>query len=137
MGSQVAVGNENGLRLRVYGTKAGLEWAQEEPNYLYWSKLGEQRRRVTRSGAGAGADAARMTRTPSGHPEGYLEAFANIYSEAAAAINARKAGTQQDPRVLYATVHDGVRGMAFVEACITSSRRDGAWVKVSAGRPSP
>jgi predicted dehydrogenase len=131
--SQVAVGEENGLRLRVYGTQGGLEWAQEDPNYLYWSKLGDQRRRVSRAGAGAGADAARMTRTPSGHPEGYLEAFANIYSEAAAAINAKKAGAPLDPSVLYATVRDGVRGVAFVEACVASSRRHGAWVKVSTG----
>jgi predicted dehydrogenase len=128
--SQVAVGNENGLKLRVYGTKGGLEWAQEDPNYLEWFKLGEPRRRVTRSGAGAGADAARVSRTPSGHPEGYLEGFANIYSEAAAAINARKAGAPVDPKVLYPTVHDGVRGVAFVEACVASSRRNGAWVRV-------
>jgi hypothetical protein len=71
-----------------------------------------------------------MTRTPAGHPEGYLEAFANIYSEAAAAINAKKAGAPIDSRVLYPTVHDGVRGVAFVEACVASSRRDGAWVKI-------
>lgn len=137
--SQVAVGHENGLKLRVYGTKGGLEWSQEDPNYLYWSKLGEQRRRVTRAGVGAGADAARITRTPSGHPEGYLEAFASIYAEAAAAINARKAGAPLDAKVLYPTVHDGVRGVAFVEACVASSRRNGAWVKVSAaaGRPAP
>jgi predicted dehydrogenase len=128
--SQVAVGQENGLRLRVYGTQGGLEWAQEDPNYLEVSKLGEPRRRVTRSGAGAGAVAARMARIPAGHPEGYLEAFANLYSEAAAAINARKAGTPIDPNVLYPTVRDGVRGVAFVEACIASSRRNGAWVRV-------
>ena len=127
--SQVAVGQENGLRLRVYGTKGGLEWTQEDPNYLYWSNLGEPRQRITRSGAGAGADAARMTRIPSGHPEGYLEAFANIYSEAAAAINAKKAGKRVDPRVVYPTVDDGVKGVAFVEACVASSRRNGAWVK--------
>ena len=128
--SQVAVGQENGLKLRVYGTKGGLEWAQEDPNYLYWSNLGEPRRRITRSGPGASTEAARMTRIPSGHPEGYLEGFANIYSEAAAAINAKKAGTAVDSRVLYPTVHDGVEGVAFVEACIASSRRNGAWVRL-------
>jgi predicted dehydrogenase len=128
--SQVAVGQENGLRLRVYGAKGGLEWAQEDPNYLYWSNLGEPRRRITRSGAGAGAEAARLTRIPSGHPEGYLEGFANIYSEAAAAINAKKAGKPVDARVVYPSVHDGVKGVAFVEACIASSRGNGAWVKV-------
>jgi predicted dehydrogenase len=128
--SQVAVGQENGLRLRVYGTKGGLEWAQEDPNYLYWSNLGEPRRRITRSGAGAGAEAARVTRIPSGHPEGYLEGFGNVYSEAAAAINAKKAGKPVDPHVIYPTVHDGVQGVAFVEACVASSRRNGAWVRV-------
>jgi predicted dehydrogenase len=128
--SQVAVGQENGLKLRVYGTKGGLEWAQEDPNYLYWSKLGEPRRRITRSGAGAGADAARVTRIPSGHPEGYLEAFANLYSEAAAAIVAKKAGKRVDSKIVYPSVDDGVRGVAFVEACVASSRRNGAWVKV-------
>jgi len=128
--SQVAVGKENGLKLRVYGTKGGLEWAQEDPNYLEISMLGEPRRRVTRSGAGAGAAAARVTRIPSGHPEGYLEGFANIYAEAAAAINAKKAGVPVDPQVVYPTVREGVRGVAFVEACVASSRRNGAWVKV-------
>ncbi|HVY63334.1 MAG TPA: Gfo/Idh/MocA family oxidoreductase [Gammaproteobacteria bacterium] len=128
--SQVAVGQENGLKLRVYGTKGGIEWAQEDPNQLVVAKLGEPSRRLTRSGAGAGAAAARMTRIPAGHPEGYLEAFANLYAEAAAAINARKAGTPIDANVLYPTVHDGVRGVAFVEACVASSRRNGAWVKV-------
>jgi predicted dehydrogenase len=128
--SQVAVGQENGLRLRVYGTKGGIEWAQEDPNYLYWSKLGEPRRRITRSGAGAGAEAARVTRIPSGHPEGYLEGFANIYSEAAAAINAKKTGKVVDSRVVYPTVHDGVKGLAFVEACLSSSQRKGAWVSL-------
>ncbi|HJR68981.1 MAG TPA: Gfo/Idh/MocA family oxidoreductase [Gammaproteobacteria bacterium] len=128
--SQVAVGQENGLKLRVYGTKGGLEWAQEDPNYLEWSKLGEPRRRITRSGAGAGPEAARVTRIPSGHPEGYLEAFANVYSEAAAAINAKKAGAPVDSQVLYPTVQDGVEGLAFVEACVASSRRNGAWVSL-------
>jgi predicted dehydrogenase len=128
--SQVAVGQENGPKLRVYGTKGGLEWAQENPNYLEVSKLGEPRQRVSRAGPGAGAAAARMSRIPSGHPEGYLEGFANLYSEGAAAINAMKAGTPLDPNVLFPTVHDGVRGVAFVEACVASSRRNGAWVKL-------
>jgi predicted dehydrogenase len=128
--SQVAVGQENGLRLRVYGTRGGIEWAQEDPNYLYWSNLGEPRRRISRSGAGADPEAARLTRIPSGHPEGYLEAFANLYSEAAAAINAKKTGRPVDSRVVYPSVGDGVKGVAFVEACVASSRRNGAWVRV-------
>jgi predicted dehydrogenase len=114
----------------VYGTKGSLEWAQEEPNHLHWSQLGGQRCRITRGGPGAGTAAARMTRIPAGHPEGYLEAFANIYSEAAAAINAKKSGKPLDPNVRYPTIQDGVRGVAFVDACIASSRRNGAWVKL-------
>ena len=128
--SQVAPGNENALKLRVYGTKGGLEWEQENPNYLWFTPFGEQKRLVTRNGAGAGVSAARVSRIPGGHPEGYLEAFATIYTEAAAAINAAKAGTAVDPAVTYPTIDDGVRGVAFVEACVASSRKDGAWVKV-------
>ncbi|SSC71806.1 unnamed protein product [Ciceribacter sp. T2.26MG-112.2] len=128
--SQVAPGNENALKVRVYGTRGGLEWEQENPNYLWFTPFGEQKRLVTRNGAGAGASAARVSRIPGGHPEGYLEAFATIYTEAAAAINAAKAGTAVDPAVTYPTIDDGVRGVAFVEACVASSRKDGAWVKV-------
>ncbi|MCA1969780.1 MAG: Gfo/Idh/MocA family oxidoreductase [Rhizobium sp.] len=128
--SQVAPGNENALKLRVYGTRGGLEWEQENPNYLWFTPFGEQKRLVTRNGAGAGVSAARVSRIPGGHPEGYLEAFATIYTEAAAAINAAKAGTAVDPAVTYPTIDDGVRGVAFVEACVASSRKDGAWVKV-------
>ncbi len=127
--SQVAPGNENALRLRVFGTKGGLEWAQEDPNRLWFTPLGAPKRLITRAGAGAGPEAARMTRIPSGHPEGYLEAFANIYSEAARALRARLSGTPLDPAVLYPTVADGVAGVAFVDACIRSSRRNGAWVR--------
>ena len=128
--SQVAPGNENGLRLRVYGTKGGLEWAQENPNHLWFTPLGEEKRLITRNGAGAGASAARVSRIPAGHPEGYLEAFATIYSEAALAINASKSGKAADPEVVYPTIDDGVKGVAFVEACVASSKGNGAWVKV-------
>ncbi len=126
--SQVAPGNENALKLRVYGTKGGLEWEQENPNYLWFTPFGEQKRLVTRNGAGAGQAAARVSRIPGGHPEGYLEAFATIYTEAAAAINAAKSGAPLDPAVTYPTIDDGVKGVAFVEACVASSKKDGAWV---------
>jgi predicted dehydrogenase len=128
--SQVAPGNENGLKLRVYGEKGGLEWAQENPNYLWFTPFGEQKRLITRNGAGAGAAAARVSRIPSGHPEGYLEAFATIYTEAARAINAAKKGGQVDKNVIYPTVDDGVKGVAFVEACVASSKKNGVWVKL-------
>lgn len=128
--SQVAPGNENTLKLRVYGTKGGLEWEQENPNHLWFTPFGEQKRLVTRNGAGAGASATRVSRIPGGHPEGYLEAFATIYTEAAAAIHAARTGAAVDPAVTYPTIDDGVRGVAFVEACVASSRKDGAWVKL-------
>ena len=126
--SQVAPGNENALRIRVYGEKGGLEWAQEDPNYLWVTPLGEPKRLITRNGAGAGDAAARMSRIPPGHPEGYLEGFANIYSEAAAAIRAHQSGAKPDADVVYPTIDDGLRGMKFVDACVRSSARNAAWV---------
>ena len=97
--SQVAPGNENHLLLRVHGTKAGLEWQQQDPNYLWFKPFGQPKRLITRGGAGAGAAAARVTRVPPGHPEGYLEGFANIYKEAAAAILAARDGKKADKAV--------------------------------------
>lgn len=128
--SQVAPGHENGLKVRVYGTKGGLEWVQADPNYLWYTPFGEPKRLITRGGAGAGAAAARVTRIPSGHPEGYLEGFANIYTEAARAIHAKRKGEKLDPAVVYPTIDDGLKGMLFVDACVQSSKRNGAWVKL-------
>jgi predicted dehydrogenase len=128
--SQVATGHENGLKVRVYGTKGGLEWVQADPNYLWFTPLGKPRQLITRNGAGAGPEAGRVSRVPAGHPEGYLEGFATIYTEAAKAIIAKRKGKPVDKDVLYPTVQDGVKGVAFVEACIASSKRNGAWVKV-------
>lgn len=129
--SQVAPGHENGLKLRVYGTKGALEWVQADPNYLWYSPLGEPRRLITRGGAGAGQAAARVTRIPSGHPEGYLEGFATIYTEAAQAILARRRGKKVPKDVLYPTVDDGVVGVAFVDACVRSSKANGRWTKLN------
>ena len=129
--SQVAPGNENALKLRVYGTKGGLEWHQEQPNHLWFTPFGEPKRLITRGGAGAGPAAARVSRVPSGHPEGYLEGFATIYAEAARAIRAvRGEGGKVPADVLFPTVHDGVEGVAFVEACVRSSNENGAWTKL-------
>ena len=126
--SQVASGQENGLRLRLYGTKAGIEWEQENPNYLWVTPLGAPKYRLTRGGSGSGEAAARLTRIPAGHPEGYLEGFANIYAEAARAILARRDGTPLDGAVTFPGLKDGLEGVAFVDACVRSSRRNGAWV---------
>lgn len=128
--SQVAPGNENALRLRIYGTRGGLEWSQEDPNYLWFTPFGEPKRLVTRNGAGAGSAAARVSRVPPGHPEGYLEGFANIYTEAAEAIVAHRNGRAPDKSVTYPTVRDGLAGVAFVDACVRSSERDAAWVQL-------
>ena len=128
--SQVAVGNENAVRIRVYGEKGGLEWAQEDPNYLWHTPFGEPKQLITRNGAGAGDAAGRVSRIPPGHPEGYLEGFANIYTEAAEAIIAARDGSPAPDGVIYPTVHDGLKGVQFVSACVKSSARNAAWVKL-------
>ena len=125
--SQVAPGNENGLRLRVYGTRGGFDWVQANPNYLYYSPLGESMRTITRGGPGSGAAAARVTRVPPGHPEGYLEGFANIYAEAALAIKAAREGAPAPAECKFPTIDDGVKGLAFVEAAVKSSKANAAW----------
>ena len=129
--SQVASGQENGLRLRIFGTKAGIEWEQENPNYLWVAPLGKPKYRLTRNGPGTGEAAARMSRIPSGHPEGYLEGFANIYAEAARAIIARRDGTPLDAAVTFPGLQEGLEGVAFVDACVRSSKRNGAWVNLA------
>lgn len=126
--SQVAPGNENGLKLRVYGEKGGLEWSQEDPNYLWFTPHGEPKRLLTRNGAGADAANQGASRIPPGHPEGYLEGFANIYNEAADLIIAARDGAVPDH--LLPTVHDGLDGVTFIDACVRSSGRNAAWVKV-------
>lgn len=126
--SQVAPGNENALRLRVYGDKGGLEWLQEDPNYLWFTPHGQAKRLLTRNGAGANAAAGAVSRIPGGHPEGYLEGFANIYAEAADAIRAVQAGTPRDRAMgLLPGIAQGLDGMAFIRACVASSRADSAW----------
>jgi len=129
--SQVAVGNENGLTLRVYGSKGGLEWAQENPNQLWFTPYGQARQLLTRGGAGALSQAGRVTRVPAGHPEGYLEGFATIYAEAARAIRAAMAGEKPDPEIIFPTVEDGLAGVKFIDASVKSSALKGAWVRMT------
>ncbi len=126
--SQVAPGNENGLRLRIYGDKGGLDWGQEDPNRLWFTPFGQPRQLLTRNGAGALPENNRVSRVPAGHPEGYLEAFATIYSEAAQAIRAHQAGQALPAGVHFPTLADGLAGMRFVGACVQSARRNAAWV---------
>ncbi|MBB4208316.1 Gfo/Idh/MocA family protein [Roseinatronobacter bogoriensis] len=127
--SQVAPGNENALKLRVYGEKGGLEWAQEDPNYLWFTPFGEPKRLLTRAGAGAGAGANAVSRIPGGHPEGYLEGFANIYSGAASAIRAVALGQAPDLSVLPG-LEAGLDGMHFIAAALRSSQADAGWVSL-------
>lgn len=129
--SQVAPGNENGLRLRIYGSKGGLEWSQEEPNKLWFSPLGEATRLLTRGGPGAHESANVVSRIPAGHPEGYLEGFATLYTEAAAHIRARRDGMAVPADSCLPTVRDGLAGVAFVDAVVRSSRADGAWTTLA------
>jgi predicted dehydrogenase len=131
--SQVAPGNENGLKLRVFGTKGGLEWHQENPNELRYSALGQPPRRLTRAGPGAGPAAARVTRIPAGHPEGYLEAFATIYAEVAHAIRAARQGKRLDGEVLFPTVEDGLDGVEFIAAAVKSSANGATWIGTKQG----
>ena len=128
--SQVAPGHENGLKIRVYGTKGGIEWVQADPNYLWYTPYGEPKRLITRGGAGSNAAAARVTRVPPGHPEGYLEGFANIYTEVARAIKAKRDRKKPDKDITFPGIADGVAGMAFIEACVKSSAKNARWMKV-------
>ncbi len=128
--SQVAVGNENALRLRVYGEKGGLEWAQEDPNYLWFTPFGEPKRLLTRRGAGSDAAANAVSRTPGGHPEGYLEGFANIYAGAAQAIRAADAGGRDPVLDVLPGLDAGLAGMRFIAAAIRSSQANSVWVEL-------
>lgn len=129
--SQVAPGSENALKLRTYGTKGGLEWSQEDPNYLWFTPVGKTKQLITRGGAGANDAAAAVSRIPGGHPEGYLEGFATIYTEAAKAIRAVQSGVTRDEAMgQLPGISAGMAGMAFINACVTSSSKDAAWVKL-------
>jgi predicted dehydrogenase len=126
--TQAAAGVENCLRLRVSGTRGTIEWMQESPTHLSFKPVGAPAEIRTPNGPGTLPLARRSSRIVAGHPEGFHEGFANIYSDAAEAIAARRAGVDPDPLALsFPTASDGVAGLAFVEAVITSSNRDGAW----------
>ena len=125
--SQISVGEENNLNIRVYGEKGGLEWHQNEPNTMLVKWL-DQPMQVYRTANGyLGKAAAAATRTPPAHPEGYLEAFANIYRNFASAIRARlerRKLAKDDPANDYPKIEDGIRGMAFIEAVVASSKSE-------------
>ena len=127
--SQVASGEENELRLRIYGTKGGVNWLQSNPNRMIWTPLGKSARIVTRGGPDSGEAAARVTRVPPGHPEGYLEGFATIYSEVALAIKAARTGKKPPKGVMFPTIDDGMKSLAFVEAAVKSGKANAKWVR--------
>jgi predicted dehydrogenase len=126
--SQVAPGNENGLQLRVYGDQGGLAWRQDQPDLLRLFPYGQPPQLITRAGPGAGAAAAKVTRIPPGHVEGYLEAFTNIYTGCAELIAATLEGRDPDPDArLVPGVEDGARGVKFITAAVESSSRGSVW----------
>ena len=128
--SQVAVGNENNLKIRVYGENGGLEWKQEDPNYLYYTKFGKPTEKITRGSGSANKEANDVTRVPPGHPEGYLEGFANIYTDVSKRLNAQinneKYNELDD---CYPTIYDGVEGMKFIETVLDSSKNNSKWIQ--------
>ncbi|SDO00223.1 Predicted dehydrogenase [Rhodoferax sp. OV413] len=128
MASQICVGSENDLRLRVFGTEGTLDWSQEHPSRLVHTPLNEAPRTLTRGGPGLCEAAIRASRLPSGHPEGFIEAFANIYLGVAADIRARLAGLAPDAIAAdYPRVEDGARGVRFIEKVLESSRSTQKW----------
>jgi predicted dehydrogenase len=130
--SQVAAGNENNLKLRVYGERAGLEWQQEDANSLRFLPYGKPSQIIRRGGPGSTPVAAYASRVPSGHPEGYLEAFAQLYTDLAEQIHARLERREPDPRALLVpTVEDGWDGVRFIEAVLASSERNSSWTRLT------
>ena len=129
--SQISVGEENNLNIRIYGELGGLEWHQNEPNTMLLKWLDKPMQVYRTANGYLSAPAASASRTPPAHPEGYLEAFANIYRNFASAIRAHEAGEKPDAAADdYPKIEDGLRGMAFIEAVVASSKNNAAWTKV-------
>jgi predicted dehydrogenase len=127
--SQITHGRENDVIIEVDGTKASLEWQQENPNQMIVRKNGEPHRIYTRGGGGLGGAAGAATRIPAGHPEGYLEAFANVYTAAFDAMAKRAAGEKfETVNTVYPNIYDGVEGMLFITQCVASSKDNGHWL---------
>ena len=128
--SQVAPGNENALKIRIYGDKGGLEWEQENPNYLRVDIFGEAKKIIRRAGNETTDVAGRVTRIPPGHPEGYLEGFANIYSDFAKQIHAIKNNQKiEDELLLVPSIEDGLKGVKFISADVESGLGGSKWLK--------
>ncbi len=127
--SQIAIGYDNGLRVRIFGSKGSIQWAQENPNYLVVSKLGEPTMTLSRGRDGFHAHAQSYSRIPSGHPEGYFEAFANIYKTFIAAVMKKKSGAVlTEDELDFPSVEDGIAGVRFIGKCVDSSRKGAVWL---------
>lgn len=124
--SQVAIGNENGLKIRIYGTKGSIEWEQEHPNFLKLSLKGEPIRLLSRGNDYLSESAKNYTRLPAGHPEGYFEAFANLYRSFCNKLIASKNNEESDE--IFPTVIDGAMGVKFIHDCVESSNKGGEWI---------
>lgn len=128
--SQIALGEENNLAIKVYGEKGSLEWYQENPNELITRWLDEPKKIYTPNGVGLHEEALEVSRIPAGHPEGYLEAFATIYKNFAMHLTAvNNGGTISNPD--YPTIVDGIRGMKFIYAAVDSDKNNTAWTKLN------
>jgi len=128
--SQVAAGEENALRLRVYGSRGSLRWCQEQPNELWFAELGSPLQRLTRGTSGLPESAIAAARLPAGHPEGFIEAFAQLYRDFAADVRDHARG-QPVSTLRVPGLEDGVRSLAFIEAALQSHARGSAWVTLS------
>ena len=129
--SQISNGDENNLNIRIYGTKASIEWHQEDPNELVVKYANAPRKTYRRGNDYLGEAAKGNSRTPFAHPEGFIEAFANVYLAAAAAITDKIDGNEvPEAGYDFPTVDDGVAGMAFIKACVESSQNNAAWTKL-------
>jgi predicted dehydrogenase len=132
--SQVSPGNYNRLSVKIYGDKAGLEWYAHEPEYLHFCEFGKPHVILTRGGAGVGGEAARVSRMPAEHPEGYVEGFGNLYRDAIALISARRRGELMESGLaaMVPSVEDGLIGMRFIEASVDSHEAGGVWTQIAA-----
>lgn len=134
--SQVSPGNYNRLSLKIYGEKAGLEWYAHEPEYLHFCEFGKPHVILTRGGADVGGEAARVSRMPAEHPEGYVEGFGNLYRDAIDLISARRRGEPQDAAraAMVPSIDDGLLGMRFIEASVDSNEAGGIWTPIATQR---
>jgi hypothetical protein len=129
---EISAGEENDLRVRIYGIEGGLEWRQEEPNHLVFKPAEAPAQVLKRGNDYLCEDVKGATRLPPGHPEAFIEAFANVYTSIAATIRAKQEGAEPDGlRQDFPSVYDGARGIHFIEKTVESGRSDEKWTRAS------